>query len=595
MAMVEPRSGLAADGTTSARRFVSNLALTLMVAALPAAAAAQTPQTPPTPQQHVPRLPPPPPPAADTGEEEEQPQTDPMDDLEWKEPPDGKWIPAEDGREYFITRLKKDPTHLNYFRPDEKRIIYKRLYSFEVDHEDDEYFYIRYYRLPSAGDLSRQQQQFEAERLAKVKASYDFEERTTDRLTFASFDKGLPRKGQWRQGLEIADMNRDGKLDIVHGPPRKGTLSPQIFLGDGAGSWKLWTEARWPDAQLDYGDIAVGDIDGDGLLDLALGVHLRGVKVLKQSAPGQFSDASEGLPFDVPGRGGDATGFASRAVELVDWNGDQKLDLVALGEGPRQTRTTDGKTEGLPRSTSYGLVVFLNEGAQGWRALSQGSTGGSFGDSIAVGNWNADQRPDVVTVSFDWGNRNLLYLNTGDVDAGSSSAPIASLRAEAWVFGVTAGDFDGDRRDDLVTTFATHEGDTPRRGIELSRVDAKGDWTTELIVAYEGKDNMWSIDSGDLDGDGSLDLVATSERGNVVVLLGDGKGGFSREEAPELDPPGLCRGYGLKLADLDGDGRDEIVAGFAGETETLLEFLGQTKCETGGALRVWRASPRSTS
>jgi hypothetical protein len=163
------------------------------------------------------------------------------------------------------------------------------------------------------------------------------------------------------------------------------------------------------------------------------------------------------------------------------------------------------------------------------------------------------------------------------------------------VFGVDAGDFDGDRRDDLVTTFATHEGDTPRRGIELSRVDAKGNWTTELVAVYEGKDNMWSIDSGDLDGDGKRDLVATSERGNVLVLLGDGKGGFAREEAPELDPPGLCRGYGLKVADLDGDKRDEIIAGFAGETETILEFLGQTKCETGGALRVWRATPRSTS
>ena len=100
---------------------------------------------------------------------------------------------------------------------------------------------------------------------------------------------------------------------------------------------------------------------------------------------------------------------------------------------------------------------------------------------------------------------------------------------------------------------------------------------------------------GDLDGDGKVDLVATSERGNVLVLLGDGKGGFVREESPELDPPNLCRGYGLRLVDLDGDGREEIVAGFAGETATILEFLGQSKCETGGALRVWRSSPRSTS
>ena len=201
----------------------------------------------------------------------------------------------------------------------------------------------------------------------------------------------------------------------------------------------------------------------------------------------------------------------------------------------------------------------------------------------------------MVTVSYNWGDRHLLYLNTDDAMVGPDVDEIGSLRAAAWVFGVVAGDFDGDRRDDVVTSFATHEADTPRRGLELSRVDAKGGWRTELIAAYEGKDNMWSLAGGDLDGDGNRDLVASSEQGKVLILLGDGKGGFAREESPELDPPDLCRGYGLKLADLDGDRRDEIVAGFAGETGTLLEFLGEAKCESGGALRVWRATPRSTS
>jgi FG-GAP-like repeat len=161
---------------------------------------------------------------------------------------------------------------------------------------------------------------------------------------------------------------------------------------------------------------------------------------------------------------------------------------------------------------------------------------------------------------------------------------------------VASGDFDGDGRADLMTSFATHGSDnTARRGLELSRVNGAGEWTTELVAAYEGKDNMWSLDAGDLDGDGKLDLVATTERGKVLVLLGDGAGHFSREESPELDPPDLCRGYGLELGDVDGDGRAEIVAGFAGESATILEFLGQTKCEIGGSLRVWRASPRSSS
>ena len=299
----------------------------------------------------------------------------------------------------------------------------------------------------------------------------------------------------------------------------------------------------------------------------------------------------------MPGRGGDATGFASRAIELVDWNGDQKLDLIALGEGPRQVRTNDGKTEGLPRSTSYGLVVFLNEGAKGWRALvARSRPAATFGDSIAIGDWNADQRPDVVTVSYTWGNRDLLYLNTDDDKSGIRRRrdPVAARRG----LGVRS------RRRRLRRRPARRSGDQLRdprgrhaaagsravaggcRGGLADRADRRLRGQGQHVVARLGRPRRGRqprpgrhVRAGERPGP----TWATARAASPV------------EESPELDPPDLCRGYGLELVDLDGDGRDEIVAGFAGETEAMLEFLGQTKCESGGALRVWRASPRSNS
>jgi hypothetical protein len=573
----------AAATSTLVSRFLLALAIT---AVLGARASQAQPASPAAPSG--------PPPATATGSSEDSPDHNVMDDLEATEPPDGKWIKEGEDREYFITRLKK--VRGTYDRLSPHEILYKRFHHLEIDHEDDQYFYVRYYRATEAAvkrvdDTYREQEAS----LARLKDAYKFDERTVDRLTFAPFDQGLPHRGQWRQGLAIADMNGDGFLDIVHGPPRKGATMPQIFLGNGAGAWRLWSEASWPREQLDYGDIAVGDVDGDGRPDLALGVHLRGLRVLVQSEPGRFVDASKGLPYDIPGKGGDASGFSSRAVRFADWNGDHRLDLVALGEGPRQQRTVDGKTEGIPLSSSFGLVVYLNEGSEGWRSLSSGAVRGVFGDSLAVGDLNADSHPDTATVSYTLGNRHIVYLNDVESGEGWKSEEIDTLRARAWVFGVTVGDFDEDGHDDLVTSFATHDGDAQRRGLELSRRNAKGVWETRLIAAYENMDNMWSVVSGDLDGDGHRDLAASTELGNMLVFLGDGKGGFAREESPEIDPPTLCRGYGLQMVDLDHDGRAELVAAFAGEAETILEFLGTTKCVSGGALRVWRSTLRPPS
>ncbi|HVR28811.1 MAG TPA: VCBS repeat-containing protein, partial [Thermoanaerobaculia bacterium] len=220
------------------------------------------------------------------------PAPDPMDDLEHQEPPDGKWEQEEDGREYFVTRFRK-VKDTYYIYPGGEWVQYKRLYRWPVVKHDDEYIYIKWYR---GIDLEVERKALEESRRAEEEAraakadDYRYEDRRVDRLTFVPFDHGLPRQGQWRQGFDVADINGDGHLDIVHGPLRKGSYQPVVFLGDGAGSWRAWEDVTWPELAYDYGDAAVGDVNGNGLLDVALGIHLRGVLVLIQEEPGRFVD-----------------------------------------------------------------------------------------------------------------------------------------------------------------------------------------------------------------------------------------------------------------------------------------------------------------
>jgi hypothetical protein len=233
------------------------------------------------------------------------------------------WLVDLQGRRFFLEPLPKAYPH-RFLEDGTLRTVWGIIV--EVERQDDEFFYIRNYERDPTSQGPGKVGPDEAE-IAAIKAEYVVEVPVVDVVGFAEFDAGLPRSGQWRNGYTIADMNGDGHSDIVHGPARKSMGRPAIFLGDSKGAWRRW-EVELPSFPYDYGDTAVGDLDGDGRLDLVLGIHLRGVVALVQKQPGRFELYNEGLPFN---QAGDAPGFSSRAVEVIDWNGDGRLDIAALG------------------------------------------------------------------------------------------------------------------------------------------------------------------------------------------------------------------------------------------------------------------------
>ena len=163
----------------------------------------------------------------------------------------------------------------------------------------------------------------------------------------------------------------------MHWPARKEpAVTPVIFLGDGKGNWRRWTEARFPRLPYDYGDVAVGDFNGDGRPDIALGVHLRGMIALVARRPGGLQGMGQGASTSAPSAG------AGRARLLVArrhggrLERDGRPDIVAVGEGPRPPTgpTPGGTTDGTRRSGGYGLVVYLNQGDGTWVRKDQGTS-----------------------------------------------------------------------------------------------------------------------------------------------------------------------------------------------------------------------------
>lgn len=508
--------------------------------------------------------------------------------VQYPQPPDGKWLQDAQGRQYFEQEVPKVEGTYLWLDPEHTRIRLRYGETYDVASEGDKSFKVKVYRVDQARPEGPAPAAPTAADRERVAAGYKATPAKTDRLSFQPFNKGLPAEGQWRNGFDIADMNGDGHPDIVFSAQRKGRRAPNIFLGDGHGAWRLWTEAKFPGLPYDYGDAAVADFNGDGQPDLALGVHLRGILAVVSDGPGRFKEWGRGLDFQVPGNGQDASGFSSRAVAAVDWNGDGRPDIVALGEGPRFGNTEPGSTVRPVRA--YGLVVYLNQGDGSWKRLADKDDILLFGDDLAVGDLDGDGHPDAVLGSNVMGDRGLVRWGKGG--DGWEVAALEEMRPDGYLRAVRIADFNQDGKPDLLVGYTSNELGVWRSGIDLLLNLGDRKWRRQPVVSEDTREGVFALGAGDLDGDGKLDVAALTGNGDTWVFLGDGTGTFRREETPEIaEVLGGCRGYGLRLADLDGDGKAELVSAFAGEASAM---FAPDHCPNQGSLTAWKPQPKTS-
>ena len=200
----------------------------------------------------------------------------------------------------------------------------------------------------------------------------------------------------WTFRVALGDVDGDEDLDAWFG---RGTDSPdygdRLYLNDGKGNF---TDSGQILNRVSTGDIAFGDLDGDGDLDayLANG-HQRGGnstdRVWMNDGTGKFTDSGQRL--------GRSNG---RSVELGDLDGDGDLDAV-VGTG-----TTLGSVGRQPN------VIWLNDGS-GVFALGL-ELGSSATASVELGD--IDNDGDLDAFFSNLGGDNQLWLNTqliaGDAD-----------------------------------------------------------------------------------------------------------------------------------------------------------------------------------
>jgi len=311
--------------------------------------------------------------------------------------------------------------------------------------------------------------------------------------------------------VTTADLNKDGKMDII--AANNATNNISVLLGNGDGTFQAKIDTP---ANLAPKSIAVVDFDKDGRLDLVIA-----------------NAGNEGIVTVLPGRG-DGTfktpvpvtlGGNEISVAAADLNGDGNADIAAIDNSGTGT-----------------LWIVLGNGNMTFQTPVAYTTNVSAPTYVALGDLNGDLKNDVV-VGNSGTESVAVFLNNGDGTLGTSVT--YSTGAFTGPTSVALGDVNLDGKLDLVASVNGHiasllgNGDGTFQGALFSPVVINGILTLS-----------------DLNKDGWLDVAIPNSQTSVLnVMLGNGNGIF-------VAPQGYSTAAGptnVAAADFNGDGFPDLV------------------------------------
>ena len=328
--------------------------------------------------------------------------------------------------------------------------------------------------------------------------------------------------------VEIADLNNDGKPDIVVANEQSNNVT--ILLGDGKGGFAEAKGSPFP-AGHDPNDIAIGDFNRDGKLDLAFANHeQKYLTVLLGDGQGGLTPAPNS-PFAVEVRP------HTHGVASGDLNGDGNLDLVTESWGNDQVAVLFGDGKGSFNTSG----TFLDVGKMPYQR-------------VRVGDINGDGKSDIITTNLEGDNVTILL---GDGKGGFKQSAGSPFPCGDSPFNFAIGDVNGDGKPDLAivnspSSTADRHG---KDGLTILLGDGAGGFRMLAGSPFATGRIPNRVAIGDVNGDGVADIAVSSPDGNNITLfLMSSKGVASSSTIAIGGKP-----KGLAIRDLNGDGKADMV------------------------------------
>ena len=227
----------------------------------------------------------------------------------------------------------------------------------------------------------------------------------------------------------------------------------------------------------------------------------------------------------------------------------------------------DGRPDLAAASVANGHVrVRLGAAGGGFKPAPNAGVGG-FPRDMVIADFDADGTDDLAVVNQD---DKGVSVRLGDGD-GTFTAASEDIEFTTFPRSLAVGDFDGDNREDLAIVVASPVA--ARIAVRL------GDGDGTFTDAGEFGNTVASLAVGDFNADGIEDLVS-GEVGtrNAVVFNGKGGGGFAIGDTIELPGPTSA----IAVADFDADGKLDLSAAIQGNDVVSVRLGDGDGSFTGG-------------
>ena len=331
-----------------------------------------------------------------------------------------------------------------------------------------------------------------------------------------------------------ADINGDGKMDLVVAGGNRGNGNLGVLLGTGDGNFQAPLNTFINSGLHSFsGPVAVADLNQDGKPDLVVAIPDPGaIGILIGNGDGTFQPLVRY-----------AAGVVS--VGIGDFNGGGKPDVIAA-------------------DVQGNLYLFegIGDGTFGFaKTIPTGNANAGF---LAVGDFNHDGKLDVALAGTDV---SILLGNGDGTFQQSTSSALAALPSN-----IAVGDFNHDGNLDVVVTIPDQfDQAAPPPLNTVAVLLGNGNGTLQPAVYYPVGVAPRFVTVGDLNNDRILDLVAANRTsGDVSILLGNGDGTF--QSAENFGANGL--GLSAAIGDFNEDGAPDIAVAVGLGGVSILTQIG---------------------